>query len=51
MSNEMLNDDPYCDLCATNYDEQDPNGFDYRFDYPVCMKCVEKYNLEPDEED
>ena len=32
----------YCQECAGNYGD---DAFDYRFDYPVCHKCVELYQL------
>lgn len=47
----MSKDETYCEICNTNYGEQDPNGFDYRFDTPVCFDCVEKYQLDPNESD
>jgi len=28
----------YCGICLVNYDD---DGFDYRFDEPVCLKCSE----------
>jgi hydrogenase maturation factor HypF (carbamoyltransferase family) len=35
----------YCEKCLRNLtDEQ----FDYRFDYPVCSKCVDELKLIPD---
>lgn len=34
----MSNDErTYCVVCVTNYDD---DGFDYRFDFPICHKCV-----------
>lgn len=27
----------YCVVCANNYDD---DGFDYRFDSPICHQCV-----------
>jgi hypothetical protein len=41
-----MSEAPYCELCYTNTE-----AFDYRFDYPVCNDCVDKYSLEPDKED
>ena len=32
----------YCQECAGNYGD---DAFDYRFDYPVCHKCVAEYKL------
>jgi hypothetical protein len=37
----------YCERCASSLDDE---GFDYRFEYPICFKCVYKYHLEPIEE-
>lgn len=37
----------YCQECAGNYGD---DAFDYRFDYPVCHKCVEMYKLTPERE-
>jgi hypothetical protein len=37
----------YCQECAGNYDD---DGFDYRFEYPVCRRCVELYKLTPEKE-
>jgi recombinational DNA repair protein (RecF pathway) len=38
----------YCERCASSLDDE---GFDYRFEYPICFKCVYKYHLEPIEEE
>lgn len=46
-----MEDTTYCEMCTKNYEEQDPNGFDYRFDYPVCITCVDNYALTPEEEE
>jgi len=27
----------YCGICLVNYDD---DGFDYRFDEPVCLTCA-----------
>lgn len=27
----------YCGICLNNYDD---DGFDYRFDSPVCLDCA-----------
>lgn len=35
MSNELT----YCEECEKNLED---NKFDYRFDRPVCLECVEK---------
>ena len=37
----------YCEKCTTSLDDE---GFDYRFEYPICFKCVYRYHLEPIEE-
>jgi hypothetical protein len=37
MSN--LLDLTYCEVCLTNLEDE---GFDYRFDFPICHQCVEK---------
>jgi hypothetical protein len=35
MSN--LLDLTYCEVCLTNLEDE---GFDYRFDFPICHNCV-----------
>jgi hypothetical protein len=30
--------------------EADSEFYDFRFDEPTCLSCVEEYDLEPDEE-
>ena len=35
MSN--LLDLTYCEVCCDNYEDE---GFDYRFDFPICHNCV-----------
>lgn len=37
----------YCQKCNNNYGYDE---FDYRFDYPVCHKCVRKNQLTPEGE-
>ena len=27
----------YCEVCLTNLEDE---GFDYRFDFPICHNCV-----------
>lgn len=29
----------YCEVCLTNLEDE---GFDYRFDFPICHECVVK---------
>jgi hypothetical protein len=36
----------YCEVCCTNFDD---DGFDYRFDYPICHSCVEIKKVVPSE--
>jgi hypothetical protein len=43
---------PYCEKCL----EQPKTGieaqshfYDFRFDFPICLSCVEFYNLEPED--
>ena len=36
----MEDERTYCERCYENFDD---DGFDYRFDYPVCLACAEKY--------
>ena len=51
----FFNDEPseaidylaYCEKCFNNYDEE----FDYRFEYPVCKKCVNELGLIPPTEE
>jgi hypothetical protein len=38
-----------CEVCDTEYEEGEPDTLDFRFDYPVCITCVEDYALEPEE--
>ena len=37
---EVEDERTYCERCNENFDDE---GFDYRFDYPVCLGCAEKY--------
>lgn len=43
----------YCVYCLQQPTKANAyTGFyDYRFDTPVCLDCVEVYRLEPDEEE
>jgi len=36
----MEDERTYCERCNENFDE---DGFDYRFEYPVCLGCADKY--------
>ena len=43
---------PYCEKCLEQPKtgrEADSQFYDYRFEIPVCLSCVEMYNLEPEE--
>jgi hypothetical protein len=37
---------PYCEKCLEQPTTDTKEFYDYRFDYPVCISCVEKYDLE-----
>lgn len=37
-------DKTYCEECYENFDD---DGFDYRFDFPVCCNCVREKRLTP----
>jgi recombinational DNA repair protein (RecF pathway) len=37
----------HCEECSVNFDD---DGFDYRFERPVCHSCVEKLGLKPKDE-
>lgn len=39
---------PYCEKCLEQPTTETKEFYDYRFEYPVCSACVEKYNLEPE---
>jgi recombinational DNA repair protein (RecF pathway) len=44
----MTNDElTYCEECLRNLED---DKFDYRFDRPVCLECVENKNINPEEE-
>jgi len=30
----------YCERCNENFDNE---GFDHRFDFPICLTCADKY--------
>jgi hypothetical protein len=43
---------PYCEKCLNQPQtgtQAQSHFYDYRFDYPVCMRCVEWYHLDPNE--
>lgn len=42
---------PYCEKCLEQPTTETKEFYDYRFEYPVCSACVEKYDLEPECED
>jgi len=37
----------YCEECVRNLED---DKFDYRFNRPVCLECVEQKNLDPEKE-
>jgi hypothetical protein len=39
---------PYCEKCLKQPTTDTKEFYDYRFDYPVCISCVEEYDLEPE---
>lgn len=44
----------YCEKCLKQPKtgrEADSQFYDFRFEYPVCLKCVEEYNLEDELEE
>ena len=41
----------YCERCLKQPNIKTEGSFyDFRFDYPVCISCVEEYSLEPESE-
>ena len=42
-----MSDLTYCEYCLDNLEAE---MFDYRFEFPVCLNCVESLELEPDED-
>jgi hypothetical protein len=43
---------PYCARCLEQPKtgiEADSQFYDFRFDIPVCLSCVEMYNLDPED--
>ena len=39
---------PYCEKCLRQPTANSKEFYDYRFDKPVCISCVEEYGLEPE---
>lgn len=39
---------PYCQKCLEQPTKDTKEFYDYRFEYPVCIKCVSDYNLDDD---
>lgn len=35
----MSDERTYCTICTNNFDD---DGFDYRFDFPICHECVDE---------
>jgi hypothetical protein len=42
---------PYCEKCLEQPKPESKEFYDYRFEYPVCIKCVDDYNLEDELEE
>ena len=42
---------PYCEKCLEQPNAKTKEFYDYRFDKPICIACVEKYDLEPESEE
>lgn len=40
---------PYCVRCLEQPNAKTKDFYDFRFEEPVCLSCVELYDLEPDE--
>jgi hypothetical protein len=40
---------PYCVKCLKQPDQKTKEFYDYRFEVPVCLECVENHNLKPEE--
>jgi hypothetical protein len=38
---------PYCERCLEKPAPDAKEFYDYRFDKPICLSCVEEYGLEP----
>lgn len=41
-----MSDLTYCEYCLANLEIE---MFDYRFEYPVCLSCVDSLELVPEE--
>ena len=41
---------PYCEKCLEQPNAKTKEFYDYSFDKPICIACVDKYGLEPEEE-
>lgn len=41
---------PYCEKCLEQPNAKTKEFYDYRFEKPICITCVEEYGLEPEEE-
>jgi hypothetical protein len=41
---------PYCEKCLAQPNKKTKEFYDYRFEYPVCITCVDEQNLEPESE-
>ena len=37
---------PYCEKCLEKPEPDAKEFYDYRFDKPICISCVEEYGLE-----
>lgn len=35
----------YCEKCLEQPTKNTKEFYDFRFEYPVCIKCVREYNL------
>lgn len=42
---------PYCEKCLNQPTATDKDFYDYRFNKPVCIACVEALGLEPEEDE
>ena len=46
MTKDIIDERTYCEECFENFDE---DGFDYRFERPVCLKCASDMEGEIDD--
>lgn len=37
---------PYCEKCLEKPEPDAKEFYDYRFDKPICISCVEEYGIE-----